>query len=75
MWDPIYDDNLSSLDPFHANQTNQKYFDMFLTFSILSCKVLEVKWIFSLNFRVFKILSIFSWQCFSLSLASKLFND
>ena len=24
MWDPISDDNLSSLDPFTANQTNQK---------------------------------------------------
>ena len=23
MWDPISDDNLSSLDPFTANQTNQ----------------------------------------------------
>ena len=24
MWDPISDDNLSSRDPFHANQTNPK---------------------------------------------------
>ena len=55
MWDPIYDDNLSSLDPFHANQTNHKYFDMFLTFSVLNCKVFEVKCIFSLNFTVLKV--------------------
>ena len=35
IWDPISDDNLSSRDPFHANQTNPKKNYMFSTFSVL----------------------------------------
>ena len=35
IWDPISDDNLSSRDPFHANQTNPKKIICFQHFLVL----------------------------------------